>query len=122
LATRASKPPLLLVGLAAHARQACGQLGPRRHVRWIPLVLRQGAMKLRADGRGEIQVPFVEHPDHGTPRVWLRSMMCTPSVIDRLARSHSATTSTSLVLSASTTHGLMLEDARPEPCITGGES
>jgi hypothetical protein len=28
-------------------------------------------------------------------RAWMRSMMCTPSIIDRVARSHSATTSTS---------------------------
>jgi hypothetical protein len=35
------------------------------------------------------------------PRAWMRSMICTPSIIDRVARSHSATTSTSPVPSAS---------------------
>jgi hypothetical protein len=34
-------------------------------------------------------------------RAWMRSMMCTPSIIDLVARSHSATTSTSTVPSAS---------------------
>jgi hypothetical protein len=27
------------------------------------------------------------------PRAWMRSMMCTPSIIDRVVRSNSATTS-----------------------------
>jgi hypothetical protein len=35
------------------------------------------------------------------PRAWMRSMMCTPSLIDRVARSHSATTRTSSVPGAS---------------------
>src|SRR5215813_2547578 len=34
------------------------------------------------------------------PRAWIRSMMCTPSIIERVARSHSATTSTSPLPSA----------------------
>ena len=35
------------------------------------------------------------------PHAWVRSKMCTPSIVDLVARSHSATTSTSPVPSAS---------------------
>jgi hypothetical protein len=59
----------------------------------LALVLRHGAqegIEASTYGRRQIQMGLVEHLDDGTQRVDALDMW-TPSIIDRVARSHSAT-------------------------------
>jgi tetratricopeptide (TPR) repeat protein len=79
------------IGGLANAHQS-----PGRYAEAEPLFKRALAIEEKAagagDGCGEVQV-CLSSTLIMAPRAWMRTMMCTPSIIDRVVRSNSATTS-----------------------------